>query len=77
MQEPDFISGHYDTGYIESHKATLLAPHAADANATTAAIQAAVIHAASESATAAAAPHRQASNEPSAWRAGHPGWRKP
>ncbi len=75
MQEPDFISGRYDTGYIDGHTATLLAPYAADADATTLAIQAAAIHAA-QAAAAAPADKAAASTEPSAWRAGHAGWRR-
>ena len=77
MVEPDFISGHYDTGYIESHKATLLAPYAAAPDTELAAIQAAAIHAAHTAATAAATAAAQpASSEPSAWRTGHSGWRR-
>ena len=75
MQEPDFISGRYDTGYIDSHKATLLAPYAADAETATLAIQAAAIHAA-QAAAAAAPAGSAATTEPSAWRAGHSGWRR-
>ncbi len=76
MQEPDFITGHYDTGYIDSHKATLLAPYAADPEAVTAAIQAAAIHAAQTAAAAPTASDTATGTTPSAWRAGHAGWRR-
>jgi acetyl-CoA carboxylase biotin carboxylase subunit len=75
MQEPDFVRGVYDTSYIESHKATLLAPYTANPDDALLAVQAAAIAAASASETIAAAT-TSSSVEPSAWRAGFPGWRR-
>ena len=80
LREPDFLSGQYDTGYIEAHKATLLAPHTPSAEDAIAAIQAAAIHAATSSAPlgggSGAGQSVTAGTEPSVWRAGHPGWRR-
>lgn len=75
MQEPDFVRGVYDTSYIESHKATLLAPYTANPDDALLAVQAAAIAAASASQTTASA-SSSSSVEPSAWRAGFPGWRR-
>jgi acetyl-CoA carboxylase biotin carboxylase subunit len=76
MLEPDFSSGNYDTGYIESHKSTLLAPYTVSDDE----IEQAAIVAAISAATAAprTAPGTGAASatEPSAWRAGWAGWRK-
>jgi acetyl-CoA carboxylase biotin carboxylase subunit len=85
MDEPDFQAGRYDTGYIEGHKATLLIP-AQPASLQTEdgrlAVAAAAIHAAAAAeaqaqelggVSGAGAGERGA--EPSAWRAGWPGWR--
>ena len=78
LREPDFLSGQYDTGYIEAHKATLLAPHTPSPEDAIAAIQAAAIHATTSSASigTGTAQSTTAGTEPSAWRAGQPGWRR-
>jgi acetyl-CoA carboxylase biotin carboxylase subunit len=78
MEEADFRAGNYDTGYIEAHKATLLAPYVVtDDELQTAAI-AAALHAATTAPSAATTGGSDAASgtEPSAWRAGHPGWRR-
>ncbi|MCS6913744.1 MAG: acetyl-CoA carboxylase biotin carboxylase subunit [Myxococcales bacterium] len=74
MREPDFVRGQYDTGYIEAHKAVLLAPYVPEEASLELAAQAAAIHAA---ALRESLPPRRADGgtEPSAWRAGWPGWR--
>ncbi|MBL9004903.1 MAG: acetyl-CoA carboxylase biotin carboxylase subunit [Myxococcales bacterium] len=68
MREPDFQSGVYDTGYIESHKATLLAPYApTEAELETAAVAAAIAASTAKPPTSGSDPNP--SNQPSAWRA--------
>ena len=68
MQEPDFQAGTYDTGYIEAHKATLLAPHVPPAADVDWAVAAAAIHAV---ASVPPAPPAAADDpQPSAWRTG-------
>ena len=78
MAEADFRAGTYDTSYIESHKATLLAPYAvSDDDLEQAALIGAIFASTSaprSQAVTEATTH--AENEPSAWRAGWPGWRR-
>ena len=76
MKEPDFIAGHYDTGYIESHKATLLAPYVAPEEELKQAAIIGAIHAAGVAAQAPSAGAAGQGSEPSAWRAGWAGWRR-
>ncbi|MFO0579311.1 MAG: acetyl-CoA carboxylase biotin carboxylase subunit [Polyangia bacterium] len=82
LEEPDFASGEYNTGYIEAHKATLLAPHTSSEASTQLAIQAAAIAAfhsdprGGAGAKGATGGPGGSDTEPSVWRAGWPGWRK-
>ena len=79
MREADFQSGVYDTGYIESHKSTLLAPYApSEADLETAALTAALVAATAKTPTAQSGDG--ATNQPSAWRtfstSPSQGWRR-
>lgn len=74
MQEPDFRSGAYDTGYIESHKATLLAPYVVSDEDLQLAALAGALHAATSAPPAP--PTSSTGTQPSAWRAGITGWRR-
>ena len=80
MREADFQSGVYDTGYIESHKAGLLAPYGLSDADQEAAMAAAAIVAATGKARTGGSGSAPSSTEPSAWRAGNtaPGsaWRR-
>ena len=76
LREPDFLAGHYNTGYIEAHKATLLAPYVASTDNLKLALGAAAVQAAmAVEAGSPAAAGGGTGTEPSAWRAGFAGWR--
>jgi acetyl-CoA carboxylase biotin carboxylase subunit len=63
MRHPAFLSGDYDTGFIERHKAELTPPPPTDAEKEQAAIAAALLAASAEP-----APEDRATAEISAWR---------
>jgi acetyl-CoA carboxylase biotin carboxylase subunit len=72
MQEPDFQSGQYNTGYIEAHKSVLLTAPALDKDAAQAIAVVAAIHATQKSETVQPCEPSGRGNEMSAWRAGWP-----
>jgi acetyl-CoA carboxylase biotin carboxylase subunit len=72
MAEPDFRAGRYNTGYIESHKQTLLSAPTLDEETVRTAAFAAVIHAMQATTTTTGHADLGESNEISAWRAGWP-----